>query len=134
MAEAEAGAQRLMLVGALLGLAVIPISIVYRARVFKSRSVSSFGCWCLKKKLDRFTMTLIIQLPCASPNPSPRNDGDRHDIHTEMVPVLYERFIQLKAALDYALGLTILAGACRLDRSTPREGGGGRIGHLSTTL
>lgn len=35
----------------------------------------------------------------------------RYDIRTEMVPILYETFLKLKAGLDFALCLTILAGA-----------------------
>ena len=36
----------------------------------------------------------------------------RHDINTEMVPVLYERFLVVKAGLDFALCATISVGAC----------------------
>lgn len=36
---------------------------------------------------------------------------DRQDINKEIVPVLYEKFIKVKAGLDFALSLTILAGA-----------------------
>jgi hypothetical protein len=72
MAEVGEGLQRLELIGAVLGLAIIPISISYRAWVFKLR----------------------------------------HDINTEMVPVLYERFLVVKAGLDFALCTTIFVGAC----------------------
>lgn len=35
---------------------------------------------------------------------------NRHDINTEMAPVLYERFLWVKAGLDFALNVILLAG------------------------
>lgn len=58
----------------------------------------SVSCPCFSSRLHLF---ILIGLPYP-PN--------RHDINTEMAPVLYERFLWVKAGIDFVLNVILLAG------------------------